>query len=120
MLPTVAVLARNPNFAAPLVHPIKNLLSMQGAFNVLLLHPIRRTKNLQLVDGRHKTDRFLTALFLLQSTVKPMVKAAEKISLQISDLARPSFHPIERHGNRLQNAFPHFSDQKSVVIEWIL
>ena len=93
---------------------------MQGAFNVLLLRPIRRTKNFQLLDGRHKTDRFLAALFLLQSTVKPMVKASEKISLQIPDLTPPSIHPIERHGNRLQNAFPHFSDQESVVIEWIL
>ena len=120
MLPGIAILACNPNFATPRVHSIKNLLRMQGTFNVLLLRPIRRSKNIQLLDGRHKTDRFLTALFLLQSTVKPMVKAAEKISLQISDLALPSFHAIERHGNRLQNAFPHFSDQKSVVIEWIL
>jgi hypothetical protein len=93
---------------------------MQGAFNVLLLRPIRRTKNFQLLDGRHKTDRFLTALFLLQSTVKPMVKASEKISLQIPDLTPPSIHPIEGRGNRLQNVLPHLSDQEFVVIEWIL
>ena len=49
-----------------------------------------------------------------------MVKASEKISLQIPNLTPPSIHPIERHGNRLQNALPHFSDQDSVVIEWIL
>ena len=86
----------------------------------MLLRLIRRTKNFQLLDGRHKTDRFLAALFLLQSTAKPMVEASEKISLQIPDLTPPSIHPIERLGNRLQNALPHFSDQESVVIEWIL
>jgi hypothetical protein len=44
-------------------------------------------------------DRFLAALFLLQSTAKPMVKAPEKISLQIPNFAPPSIHPIERSRN---------------------
>jgi hypothetical protein len=64
-------------------------------------------------------DRFLAALFLLESTPKPMVKASEKVSLQIPDLTALSIHPIERPGNRLQNALPHFSYQDSFVIEWI-
>jgi hypothetical protein len=64
-------------------------------------------------------DRFLTALFLLESTSKPMVKASEKVSLQIPNLAPPSIHPIERPANRLQNALPHFCYQDSVIIEWI-
>ena len=89
---------------------------MQGAFNVLLLRLIRCTKNLQLLNGRHKTDHFFAPLLLPQSTVKPMVKTSKKISLQIPDLTPPSIHPFERHGNRLQNALPHFSDQESVVI----
>jgi hypothetical protein len=93
---------------------------MKGAFNLLLLGVTRRTKNFQLLDGRYKADRFLAALFLLERTAKPMVKASEKISLQIPDLSAPSIHPIERPRNRLQNALPHFSYQDSVVIEWIL
>jgi hypothetical protein len=65
-------------------------------------------------------DHFPAALFLLESTCEPMVKASEKVSLQIPNLAPPSIHPIERPRNRLQNALPHFSYQDSVVIEWIL
>jgi len=65
-------------------------------------------------------DHFLAALFLLESTPKPVVKASEKVSLQIPNLAPPSIHPIERPRDRLQNALPHFSDQDFVVIEWIL
>jgi hypothetical protein len=59
-------------------------------------------------------------MFLLEGTSKPMVKASEKVSLQIPNLALPSIHPIERARNRLQNTLPHFSYQDSVVIEWIL
>src|SRR5579863_629811 len=120
MLPGIAVLARNPDFAAPRVHSIKNLLSMKRAFNVVLLCVTHRSKNFQLLDGSYKTNRFLTAFFLLQSTAKPMVKASVKISLQIPNLTPPSIHPTERPGNRLQNALPHFSYQDSVVIEWVL
>jgi hypothetical protein len=64
-------------------------------------------------------DHFLAALFLLESTAKPMVKASEKVSLQIPNLTPPFIHPIERLGNRLKNALPHFSYQDSVVIEWV-
>jgi hypothetical protein len=64
-------------------------------------------------------DHFLAALLLLESTSKPMVKAPEKVSLQIPNLTPPSIHPIERPANRLKNALPHFSYQDSVVIEWI-
>ena len=64
-------------------------------------------------------DHFLAALFLLESTSKPMVKASEKVSLQIPYLTPPSIRPIERPGNRLKNALPHFRYQDSVVSEWI-
>jgi hypothetical protein len=65
-------------------------------------------------------DCFLAALFFLESTSKPMVKASEQVGFQIPNLTPPSIHPIERPRNRLQNALPHFSYQDSVVIEWIL
>jgi hypothetical protein len=93
VLPGIAVLTRNPDFAAPRIHPIKNLLGMKGAFNVVLLPVTRRTKNLQLLDGRYKVDRFLTTLFLLESTSKPMVKTSQKISFQILNLTPPSIRP---------------------------
>jgi hypothetical protein len=113
VLPGIAVLARNPDFAAPLVHPVENLLSMKRVFNVVT----RLAKNFQLLGGRYKMDHFLAALFLLESTSEPMVKASEKVSLQILNLTPPSIHPIERPRNRLQNALPHFSYQDFVVIE---
>jgi len=93
---------------------------MKGAFNIVLLRVTRRAKNFQLLNGRYKVDRFLTALFLLDGTAKPMVKAPEKVSLQIPNLTAPSIQPIESPRNRLQNAFPDFSDQDSFVIEWVL
>jgi hypothetical protein len=71
------------------IHPIKNLLSMNGGFNVVLLRVTCRTKNLQLLHGRYKLDRFLAALFLPESTAKPTVKASKKISLQLPNLTRP-------------------------------
>src|SRR4029077_4852101 len=100
MLPRIAVLARNPDFAAPLVHPIKNLPSMKPVFNVVLLRVTRLAKSLQLLGERYKMDCFLAALFLLESTSKSMVKASEKVSLQIPNLTPPSIHPIQRPANR--------------------
>jgi hypothetical protein len=64
-------------------------------------------------------NHFLAAFFFLESTSKPMVEASEKVGLEIPNLAAPPIHPIERLGNRLKNALPHFGYQDSVVIEWI-
>ena len=92
---------------------------MSRVFNVVLLRVTRLGKNLQLQGRRYKMNHFLAAFFLLESTSKPMVKASEKVGLQILNLTPPSIHPIERLGNRLKNALPHFGYQDSVVIEWI-
>jgi len=69
----------HPDFAAPRIHPLENLLSVKRTFNVLLSYSLTRgTKNFQLLDARYKVDRFLAALFFPQSTTKPMVKGSRR------------------------------------------
>src|SRR4029077_6614952 len=64
VLPGIAILACYPDFAAPCVHPLENLLSVKRTFNVLLSCSLTcGAKNFQLLDGRYKVDRFLAALF---------------------------------------------------------
>ena len=50
VFPGIAILARYPDFAAPCVHPLENLLSVKRTFNVLLSYSLNRgAKNFQLL-----------------------------------------------------------------------
>jgi len=90
---------------------------MQCAFKCLAAPLIRRTKNLQLLDGRHKTDSFLAPLFFLQSTLADGKNFRKISSRSPISLCLPF---IRSSVMETDQTFSHLQYEAVRRIEWIV
>jgi hypothetical protein len=71
------VFAGNPNSAAPLIHPLENLLSVNETIEVVFpRRTIGSAKDLQFAGRRNQVYGCLTSLLFLESASEPVMEGA--------------------------------------------